>query len=605
MRPDDDDDDKAVSLLFCREEMPANYSDPPHTSKKANETNVVGQGGPTNAVESFMLSQLLAIQQQQQQQQQQSTTNEKDMYNDGEKQEHKQPSQHPFLHKRQRQQQAKVDNNGIHYLGNLQEAKGIALPKVTAARVVSTAPAPPRMRGAVVQLEPSHDDELVVPPVAQPQQTQHYHHTRGRFLRNTAANDTTTTTISTKTTRKPPPQQPPTDTTTTKAPPRQGGVTTEKPLEKNSCISTKNNGYDDNTGTTETEKKKKNKRQREQGMDSATTDDDQSIMDTNDWMDNDNSNGKKTRRIDLLSSTSSSKNDKKNNTKKKGKSSLNSTTDGKDHHHPSGRDNSVEEEDEEKPPGRNVPSRRRRRSTAGVATPSRHVMCDWSSMGLGTRTGSGAWNAILRIQHMQRQRYSLENWSDVDVGGGELGGEFWANGTTATSTTTTAAAPAVREHANQSSSNQSTEAPQLSSMECLHRIQQALHPSIPIILPPPNSFLLSSTLSSLTSQRPEQGQDNTINKTKNSTPENITTVAVGAMTMTSCSSETNSSSDKNEEGGEKIENSIATRVLQGAITTTNQISDNQFRTHTIRHHDDTTDQQTTRDTTRWNPQVTP
>ena len=74
---------------------------------------------------------------------------------------------------------------------------------------------------------------------------------------------------------------------------------------------------------------------------------------------------------------------------------------------------------------------------------SRHVMCDWSSLGLGTTAGSGAYNRALRAQAIR--------------GGGA----------------------------------RIDSVPQLSSAECLHRMQQILH--ISTILPPEGSFLMDQS----------------------------------------------------------------------------------------------------------------
>lgn len=70
---------------------------------------------------------------------------------------------------------------------------------------------------------------------------------------------------------------------------------------------------------------------------------------------------------------------------------------------------------------------------------SRHVMYDWSQLGLGDRTGSGAWNAALRTRLIR--------------------------------------------------SRCDTIVPQLSSIECLARIQQELN--LTTILPPRDSLFLS------------------------------------------------------------------------------------------------------------------
>jgi hypothetical protein len=71
---------------------------------------------------------------------------------------------------------------------------------------------------------------------------------------------------------------------------------------------------------------------------------------------------------------------------------------------------------------------------------SQHVMCDWSELGLGDKTGSGAWNAALRTQLIR-------------------------------------------------SNTGASTVPQLSAAECLHRIQQMM--DLPTVLPPEDSHLVS------------------------------------------------------------------------------------------------------------------
>lgn len=86
---------------------------------------------------------------------------------------------------------------------------------------------------------------------------------------------------------------------------------------------------------------------------------------------------------------------------------------------------------------------------------SQHVMYDWAELGLGDIAGSGAWNRALRTQFIRANNADF------------------------------------------------TSVPQLSSLECLHRIQQAIH--LPAILPPPSSILVQPLISNndLKVEKPE------------------------------------------------------------------------------------------------------
>ncbi|KAL7567983.1 hypothetical protein ACA910_004569 [Epithemia clementina (nom. ined.)] len=107
-----------------------------------------------------------------------------------------------------------------------------------------------------------------------------------------------------------------------------------------------------------------------------------------------------------------------------------------------------------------------------IALLQRHAMFDWSAMGLGTRTGSGAWNALLQNQAIHRRR-GLSSNSDN-------------NNSNNNNSNNNNGGLDIDESSGSS-------IPQLSSMECLHRMQQLFHPSIPIILPPSDSFLRQAT----------------------------------------------------------------------------------------------------------------